>query len=901
MRNFICQILFQNLPIFSWRVKVLLKSINKYCHILLLALAFNINQVMADDTFDWMNTDMGLLGNLFHCKEVPEDLKNFKQFNISLNLAQPNIWQPTRQRVQKDKAIKFDWNTMGAIARSKQYRVLYRVDPRFERAQVFIKQYDYNKEKFVATDFPKFDTTDPSKDYEVLAFNKMQEYVDYFNFDQGRKKIRIERGDVINITISDSGEFFGIETDENLLTGELDKSVLGASMIFTRTDDNRILYSTAERYCEFLDEANRNVYCSGTGVNTKFRRSPDLILVGNSFSLYSLGASSCPDMANTNDNNPLCLYDQGRGMRITVGGKVIKREAESFFRSSILGKNLLYYKADAGGDLDFSTNWQIGQDMFPGLDKPLMKNWVGAFSSFSEFKNYINTRDLSANYLHFGRYILTVEIGQGDKTIGVEEQQAIGVEYIIVADNSTPNNSTAGTQVNQNFTIDADKDGTLWFRVINPNPNVVGNIRVNYASYTGSTWFSDLVYNKVILPITSEFHKFTMNLYTKLAKNASLQRIANIAMVMYVSIYALMFLAGATQITAKDLITRLIKISLIIILIGDNSWEFFNEYLFDAFIRGTDYLMTNIVGLTGSKSNIFGFVDPIFDKYTDSDVWGLLFIQLLQLHNGLTFVAIVSIYSLILYFRAVLEVIISYVMAYIGLSVMISLAPFFIILMLFEQTKSIFDNWLSTLFSYMIQPTILLIFFLLIDQIMAEQLLKVVVRACWGTLIPIEVGLDLTHMDIPVNFSFPIPFLPGIPFFVPSPTPATDLDVLMHSTGTFLTMFSSSLILYCYALMAYGLVDYISIVVAQLTNVTPARQEGDFQAPTNPTASIFEDIKSVTWEPASHAISSAGRLIKDKTIDQNYRATTREPSKEKKEGYTGKIFASRNDGDSRDD
>jgi type IV secretion system protein VirB6 len=236
-------------------------------------------------------------------------------------------------------------------------------------------------------------------------------------------------------------------------------------------------------------------------------------------------------------------------------------------------------------------------------------------------------------------------------------------------------------------------------------------------------------------------------------------------------------------------------------------------------------------------------------------------------------------------------------MAYIGLSVMISLAPFFIILMLFEQTKSIFDNWLSTLFNYMIQPTILLIFFLLIDQIMSEQLLKVVVRACWGTLIPIEIGLDLTHMDIPVNFSFPIPFLPGIPFFVPNPTPALDLDILMHGTGTFLTLFSSALILYCYSLMAYGLVDYIAIVVAQLTNVTPARREGNFQEPSNPTSAIMEDIKGISWGPASDAAGGVAKFIKKKTIDQDFKATTQEPSKEKKEGYTGKIFASRNDAD----
>ena len=243
---------------------------------------------------------------------------------------------------------------------------------------------------------------------------------------------------------------------------------------------------------------------------------------------------------------------------------------------------------------------------------------------------------------------------------------------------------------------------------------------------------------------------------------------------------------------------------MVAILLREDSWKFFNDYLFSAFIEGTDYIMTNVVGLGSSKSNIFGFIDPIFDKYTNGRFWLLLFIQLLQIHNGLIVVAIITIYSLTLYFRAILEVIISYVIAYVGLSVMISLAPFFIILVLFEKTKSIFDNWLSTLVSHVMQPSILLIFFLLIDQVMSEQLLKIVVRACWNPdFLPIAIGLDLTHIDIPINFSFRLPFLRGIPFFSPSVTEINDLNDLLTSTGTFLVIFTSSLLFYAYCLMAH--------------------------------------------------------------------------------------------------
>ena len=97
--------------------------------------------------------------------------------------------------------------------------------------------------------------------------------------------------------------------------------------------------------------------------------------------------------------------------------------------------------------------------------------------------------------------------------------------------------------------------------------------------------------------------------------------------------------------------------------------------------------------------------------------------------------------------------------------------------------------------------------------------------------------------------------------------------------------------------MAYGLVDYIAIVVAQLTNVTPARREGNFQEPSNPTSAIMDDIKGISWGPASDAAKGAAKLIKKKTIDQKYSSEESKPSEEKKEGYTGKIFASRNDAD----
>lgn len=866
-----------------------------------LVVLLACNPVKADDSekdakFDWMSSSLSGLAVLFSaCLEVPK-FNSFQEGSISLDLTKPNEWNSTGNYVKKDKAIKFDWSTSGAVSSPRKYRVMYRIDPRLNRPQIFIKTFNHLTKKYEATNFPKFKATDPTKDYISLAFSKMQNYVDYFNFVENRQKIRVEKGDVINITLAGAGDFFSVATDEDFLKSELDNNMLGIPSLYTNSNlDNKILYSTAEKLCYSIDPS-RDKVCQDTGASTKYKALDKLVLVGKPLTQGSIQQiiTICPDFANDKDNSPVCFYDQGRGMRILVNNQIIKREAESFVYSKFLKKSFLYYKSDIAGDLDFLTDWSI-QGMFTSLDKPLMSDWIGAFSDINELSSYISSPavDLSSSFLHFGRYIMMVEIGNGDKSISDAQQKDIGVEYVIMKDGGTPLASLVGTQINQDFATDADKDGYLWVRVKNPNKEVMGLIKVNYANYTGSTWFSDIVYNGAVKPITDEFHKFTMNFYTKLTKNVTLHRIIKAALILYVIIYALTFLAGAIQITAKDLLTRIIKITLIVILIGDDSWNFFNNYLFNAFIKGTDYLMTNVVGLTSSTVNIFGFIDPIFDKYTNGRFWGLLFIQLLQIHNGLTFVAIITIYSLTLYFRAILEVIIGYVIAYISLAVMISLAPLFIILVLFEKTKSIFDNWLSTLFSYMMQPTILLIFFLLIDQVMSEQLLKIVVRACWdSTFIPIEIGLDLTHMNMPINFSFKLPFLPGIPFFAPDVTEINNAQDLLNSTGTFLVIFTSSLLFYAYCLMCYGLVDYVTIVVAQLTNVTPARQEGDFQRPDNSTKSIMQDMESVA-RPVKDIAFAPARIFKDKVIDQNYKA--RKSDLDGKKEYTGKIFASRND------
>lgn len=872
---------------------------------LVLLVLFMAMPAKADDTFSWMSTGFGGLKSLFGCLEVPE-FTSFQEGNIGISLSTAGTWQSTGNKVEKGKLLKINWSTSGITPEPRKYLVLYRIDPRFSTPQVFIKTYNYTKLQFEALGFPRFVTENngaipPDKDLDALSFTKMSDSVKYFNYSNGNSRIQVNAGDVVNISLVGKDNFFSPNTPifpstvDNILAQELDSSIFAASALYTQNNlgnfDNRIIYSSAEQVCNLID-ASRSSVCSGTGTATKYKNTDNGVIVGKPMAMGAVQSfmsliNSCPANAGIN-TSPACYYDQGRGMTIKVGGQIIKGRDQSFVNSGNTQSSFIYYQATSGGTMDFTSDWQTN-GMFS--NSVLISDWSRNFSNYASFVDYINKNDWSANFLYFGRYSMIVEIGNGTNSISSGDQQNISLEYVITPDGVLPDSSVHGTPVDYNFAADAPQDGYLWLRVVNPNSNIQGVVSVNYANYTGTTWFSDIVYNGAIKPITDQFRTFSQMFYMKLVKNSAVQNIAKAALTLYVTIFGLMFVAGALKLTAVEVITRICKIAIVAFLIREESWNFFNTYFFSVFTDGIDFFVTNVVGATSSRSNIFGFIDPIFDKYTNGRIWGLLFIELLQIHNGLTFIAIITVYGLITYFRAVLEVIIGYVIAFIGVTVMISLAPFFIVLMLFEKTKSLFDNWMSTLLSYVVQPTVLLIFFLLIDQVLSEQLLKVVVRACWDTLIPIKIGLDLTNLGIPINFSFTLPFLPGIPFYVPDVPEISSSNILTNNTNTFLVLFTTALLFYSYCLMSYGLVSFVTIVVGMITNVTPARISGNYQERSDPVGAVMQDIGSVT-KPIKKAAMASARVFKDKIIDQNYKA--RKPEGESGE-FTNKFLAERND------
>ena len=112
----------------------------------------------------------------------------------------------------------------------------------------------------------------------------------------------------------------------------------------------------------------------------------------------------------------------------------------------------------------------------------------------------------------------------------------------------------------------------------------------------------------IVKPLRDKFNELSEVIYRKLISNAALQNIARLMLVLYIIIYGLMFLAGATQnYSYRYCYESLKNWCVVLALFSETSWTFFSRNLFNVFIDGTEYLMTTVIGTTSSAGKYFWF------------------------------------------------------------------------------------------------------------------------------------------------------------------------------------------------------------------------------------------------------------------------------------------------------
>ncbi len=197
-------------------------------------------------------------------------------------------------------------------------------------------------------------------------------------------------------------------------------------------------------------------------------------------------------------------------------------------------------------------------------------------------------------------------------------------------------------------------------------------------------------------------------IFKRIVENDSYKGLVHSLLVLFLMISALLYILGMIQQSMPDFLTRTLKISLILMLISPNSWQFFYDNLLSLFINGTDAIIGMINGHSGMRNYNqdapFAFLDyMIRDKIFSPIVWNikmraLIVSEFLGIFGVLFIIVIVLIYVFLCIYAFAI-----YLAGLIGISLLIALMPIFFVGILFSKLKPLFDGWLTQCISFSLQ------------------------------------------------------------------------------------------------------------------------------------------------------------------------------------------------------
>ncbi len=244
---------------------------------------------------------------------------------------------------------------------------------------------------------------------------------------------------------------------------------------------------------------------------------------------------------------------------------------------------------------------------------------------------------------------------------------------------------------------------------------------------------------------------------------------------------------------------------MVVELFQQDSWSFFNKYLFQLFISGRDWLIAAVTGDTSTnKIGVFGFIDDIFNVFFSSGTW-IKIVSLMPYGVGVVFLLII-IAIMIIYLVTLSRVIVAYLLIIVGISVLTALAPIFIVLLLFKRTKKYFDNWIKHLVDYALQPVVMFATLFVMNVIFMEFWNNAMdFTVCFGKIIDVYFPLQ----------SWTSGFLPNVQLgCIQSYIPVT--------TPNFFTMFVQLVSLSVMAIAILGMIGHVPSITSAITGSNTA-------------------------------------------------------------------------------
>ncbi|WP_265030942.1 TrbL/VirB6 family protein [Wolbachia endosymbiont (group B) of Athalia cordata] len=272
-------------------------------------------------------------------------------------------------------------------------------------------------------------------------------------------------------------------------------------------------------------------------------------------------------------------------------------------------------------------------------------------------------------------------------------------------------------------------------------------------------------------------------------------------LILYVIFTVVGYMLGTIQLSKFDFIIRTFKIAFIAFAFSDRSWEFFGTTLSGLFVDGSIYLVDSFSGYIGEGGKKFAFLDLTAGVLFTGETW-LKFLSLM-LSGPFGFIAFLAIlYATFVFLRCIISATFKYVISTVLVAFLLSLAPLFIVFILFQQTKTLFDNWIKTLAHVSLQPVILFSSLSLLNQLMYSVLYNLTnFSACYQCLISVNfLSYDLCLMKsiLPLGYS-----------------PGTSVDVALstgeRAVGHFAALPIDLIQAFIYLIIASAMEAFVSI------------------------------------------------------------------------------------------
>ena len=244
----------------------------------------------------------------------------------------------------------------------------------------------------------------------------------------------------------------------------------------------------------------------------------------------------------------------------------------------------------------------------------------------------------------------------------------------------------------------------------------------------------------IIVDIQGVLSQVSSALFEQIVNDGGFKYTLQALATLYIAFYGILFTFGMVQITLFDFSVRMIKIGLIVLLMSNGAWSFFNDTVAQFFNGGTDEwinTVSNAVLSGGSNAPLppgtkpFHVIDQALTKAVSAKMAVTLMAMFFTPPYGPIF-GLLLVLGISTFVRAILTAAWVYLMSLILKALLFGIAPIFLSFLLFVRTRYLFDGWLNQIVNASLQPILLFTFLAFFVQLISTALDNIMITpVCW--------------------------------------------------------------------------------------------------------------------------------------------------------------------------